>query len=161
MHFYFHLSWNCDDRASGRQRHLEERPPLNPLLHDFNHDPSLEGSLRRDLNELPQVRCGSSIHRHVFKDMNWPPLWWLDVKCIWIKVRRFGSLDIKKHRYEGKCAVTCISKHCARERRKGLVLQRLWQKDRRNAVGPCDIPFPFLSFFLSFFTLLSFFLFSF
>lgn len=57
--FYFHclsLPWNCDDRALGRQRHLEERPPLNPPHRDFNHDPSLEGSLRRDLNELPQVR---------------------------------------------------------------------------------------------------------
>ncbi|KAK1895242.1 Growth hormone-regulated TBC protein 1-A [Dissostichus eleginoides] len=56
LHFYFHLSWSCDDRASGRQRHLEDGPPLNPQLHDFNHDPSLEGSLRPDLNELPQVR---------------------------------------------------------------------------------------------------------
>lgn len=63
--FYFHclspplsLPWNCDDRASGRQRHLEESPPLNPPHRDFNHDPSLEGSLRRDLNELPQVRRG-------------------------------------------------------------------------------------------------------
>lgn len=36
--------------------------------------PSLEGSLRRDLNELPQVCSGSFIHRHIFKDMNWPSL---------------------------------------------------------------------------------------
>lgn len=74
MHFYFHLSWNCDDRASGRQRHLEECPPLNPLLHDFNHDLLLEGSLRRDLNELPQARSDSSIHRYVLKAMNWSSL---------------------------------------------------------------------------------------
>ncbi|CDQ72510.1 unnamed protein product [Oncorhynchus mykiss] len=57
---YSFVNVNCDDRASGRQRHLEERPPLNPMLHDFNHDPWLGGSLRQDLNELPQVRCGSS-----------------------------------------------------------------------------------------------------
>lgn len=69
------FSWNCDDRASGRQRHLEERPPLNPSLHDFNHDPLAGGIPQARFKRAPPGLRAVPLFTVTFlKDMNWPSL---------------------------------------------------------------------------------------